>query len=323
LTDQRRHGNKSPSGRAGTPTAGQLRAFVALAEELSFARAATRLRIAPSSLSETLTRLESVLGRTLLDRTPRRVELTPSGRALLPRARDVLRRLDGLHLVAVGGDEPERPVLRIGIAGAGFGTLTEPIVAAFRASHPEVMVMFQELTSPLRSFADSTLDLAMTYLPVADRDVEVHPIATEPRVMVMPADHPAAERDVVSMEQFRRDLFISFAPGAPEVRDYWLGVTSPTDRRPAVGAVARSLADVIHQVRNLRLVAIGPAALGLACSSPGIVSRRLVDLDPCVMAIVMRPHEARPIVRDLVSVSLQIAERGVDRPPSAAGAAGD
>ena len=80
---------------------------------------------------------------------------------------------------------------------------------------------------------------------------------------------------------------------------------------------------MIHQVRNLRLVAIGPEALGLACSSPGIVSRRLIDLDPCVMAIVTRPREARPMVRDLVSVSLRIAERTGDRFTSAAGAASD
>ena len=320
MTDRTRHGNTPrqvssetrAERRAGTPTPGQLRAFVTLAEELSFARAAKRLQIAPSSLSETLTRLESALGRTLLDRTPRRVELTPSGRALLPRARDVLRRLDGLHLVELVAVEHQPPVLRIGIAGAGFGTLTEPIVEAFRASHPEVTVMFHELTSPLRSFASTTLDLAMTYLPVPDGDVEVHPIATEPRVMVMPADHPAATLSAVSIEQFRRDVFISFAPGAPEVRDYWLGVSNPTDQRPAVGAVARSLADVIHQIRNLRLVAIGPEALGLACSSSGIVHRRLLDLDPCVMAILTRPGEPRPMVRDFLLTSVRIARRTLD-----------
>jgi hypothetical protein len=107
-------------------------------------------------------------------------------------------------------------------------------------------------------------------------------------------------------------VFISFAPGAPEVRDYWLGVSNPTDQRPAVGAVARSLADVIHQIRNLRLVAIGPEALGLACSSSGIVHRRLLDLDPCVMAILTRPGEPRPIVRDFLSTSVRIARRTLD-----------
>ena len=72
----------------------QLRAFVVLAEELSFTRAASRLGIAQPALSAQLSRIERRLGAPLLRRSTRSVELTPAGEALLARARRVLAEAD-------------------------------------------------------------------------------------------------------------------------------------------------------------------------------------------------------------------------------------
>ncbi|HVT71310.1 MAG TPA: LysR family transcriptional regulator, partial [Trebonia sp.] len=88
----------------------QLRYFVAVAEELSYARAARRLLIAGPSLSQQIIALERDLGVRLFERDRRSVALTPAGAALLPDARGILDRADGLrqHARRLSGAEPVR-----------------------------------------------------------------------------------------------------------------------------------------------------------------------------------------------------------------------
>lgn len=74
---------------------GQLRALAALGEELSFTRAARRLGVAQPALSAQISRMERRLGRKLVERSTRSVELTPAGADLLARARRMLAEIDG------------------------------------------------------------------------------------------------------------------------------------------------------------------------------------------------------------------------------------
>ena len=92
----------------GGPTLHELELFVVLAEELHFGRAARRLGMAQPSLSQVIRRLETHLGVVLFLRTSRRVELTPAGAMLLPRARGVLEDVDAMRHVAavVAGARP-------------------------------------------------------------------------------------------------------------------------------------------------------------------------------------------------------------------------
>ena len=92
------------------PTMAEFRAFVAVAEELHFTKAARMLGIAPPSLSQTVRRLEDKLGAALFVRTPRTVALTATGAELLPRARGIL--------VCVG--EAQHAVNAGALAGTGY-----------------------------------------------------------------------------------------------------------------------------------------------------------------------------------------------------------
>src|SRR5689334_6313133 len=90
-----------------------LRAFVAVAEELHFTRAAERLYVAQPALSEQIRRLERDLGVRLLERTTRRVELTAAGEALLVRARRILAEADAALADAARAARGETGRLRV------------------------------------------------------------------------------------------------------------------------------------------------------------------------------------------------------------------
>src|SRR5450432_1826114 len=94
--------------------------FVVVAEELHFSRAAAKLHIAQPSLSQQTRRLEEQLGVKLLDRTSRRVELTPAGEALLREGRRVLQQADRvMQTVRAAGSEQ----LTVGFYGSAATTL--------------------------------------------------------------------------------------------------------------------------------------------------------------------------------------------------------
>jgi len=93
-TQERR---ETPRQDPGWPTPHELRAFLILADELHFGRAAAALGVAQSSLSELIRRLEAKVDAVLLDRTSRRVSLTPEGSRMLAPARRVLTELAAMR----------------------------------------------------------------------------------------------------------------------------------------------------------------------------------------------------------------------------------
>src|SRR5689334_23311652 len=97
-----------------------LRYFVAVAEELSFTRAAERLRISQPPLSAQIRQLEKELGSKLLNRGGRAVSLTDSGKLLLEEARVILKRVEVTKTVVSRSGRPESGRLIMGSAGATY-----------------------------------------------------------------------------------------------------------------------------------------------------------------------------------------------------------
>ena len=110
----------------------QLEAFVAVAEELHFGRAAARLRLAQSPLSQTIRKLERELGATLFDRSTRSVALTPAGVALLPHAHRVFEELELGRQATRAASGVFYGTVSIGFSGAPNHRTLPPLTRAVR-----------------------------------------------------------------------------------------------------------------------------------------------------------------------------------------------
>ncbi|WP_433785448.1 LysR substrate-binding domain-containing protein [Actinomycetospora sp. CA-101289] len=167
----------------------QLRYFVAVAETRHFGRAAERLHIAQSPLSQAIRQLESQLGAPLFERTTRRVDLTAAGEALLPEAVRILASLDAARdqvgRVAAGA----LGRLRVGATGlATYGHLPA-LVRRLDEELPGLALSFAtEMLTPALEAAlgEHTIDLAVLRLPVADPALAHHVLARERLVLAVP-----------------------------------------------------------------------------------------------------------------------------------------
>ena len=120
------------------PGLADMSAFVTIAEERSFAKAATRLGVSPSTLSETLRKLEERLGVRLLDRTTRSVAPTEAGERLLARLRPLLEDYEAaLEAINDFRDKPAG-LLRLTVAPPAADFVLAPLVARFLAQYPEI-----------------------------------------------------------------------------------------------------------------------------------------------------------------------------------------
>lgn len=143
------------------PQTRDLAAFVAVVEDGGFAEAGRRLGVAPSTLSRTVSRLESQLEVTLLRRSTRAIELTPEGRQLLRAALDILRQAEALSDLAQGSRAPRGP-LRVNAPVPFVMHVIAPHLHAFHARYPQVEISL-DMTDRLVDLIDSHADVAIRF----------------------------------------------------------------------------------------------------------------------------------------------------------------
>lgn len=191
----------------------QLRYFLAVAEELHFARAAERLHIAEQPLGYQVRKLESELGFKLLERTTRSVRLTPAGESFMADARRILgqteRAADTARRIANG----EAGVVRLGYESATIPSILPSYVKLFRAEFPDInLVLIEHSVNGLSALAENETDACLvtryTRLPSS---FEYLPIMRDRAVAAIPADHPLASCDAIDLEMLLDMNFLGYA----------------------------------------------------------------------------------------------------------------
>jgi LysR family transcriptional regulator, hydrogen peroxide-inducible genes activator len=174
----------------------QLQYACAVADHLSFRRAAESCRVAQPSLSAQIAELEAALGVQLFERDRRRVLVTPRGQALLERARQLLVHADDLVDAAKRVLDPFDGSLRIGVIPTIAPYLVPVATAGIRRTYGKLTTQWIEdkTESLVAQLSSGEIDGAVLALEAELGDVEQFVIASDPFVLVAPPDHPLLEK---------------------------------------------------------------------------------------------------------------------------------
>jgi DNA-binding transcriptional LysR family regulator len=201
------------------PELRQLRAFVAVAEQLSFTRAAETLHLRQQTVSKTIRGLEAELGVELLQRTTREVHLTAAGAALLDSGRAALAAADIAFARArqVGTGSLGR--VRVGLSPVIGPSDREDVVAALRSEADDVSVAFHQIRPADlgQMLREGELELALVRATGAD-DPRLHraTLRPTPAVVCLPADHRLAGSETLTLDQLDGErLLLPSPPGTP------------------------------------------------------------------------------------------------------------
>lgn len=192
-----------------------IKAFLVVAEELHFGRAAERLRMTQPPVSRLIRNLEREMSAQLFERSTRTVRLTAAGEALIEPARDILISYQLAEAAVTAAGKGEIGHLRLGFTGIATHTLVGRLSKLVRNTHPGIHLSLQSSSFALPamdSVADGTFDLAFGHYPFVPQSVSTRTIAEESLVVAVHNDHPLASRQSVSMAELRDEDFITLPP---------------------------------------------------------------------------------------------------------------
>ena len=287
----------------------QLTCFIAVAEERHFGRAAERLHMAQPALSLLIRQLEEHLGARLLDRTTRRVDLTPAGQALLDRGRRVLHDLELLEADVRREGDSSAGVLRLGFAGAAAYDVVPELARAVREGLPGVTLSLRgELPSPAleSGLRDGSLDAALLHPPVASPGIRHRVVGREPLVVALPVDAPLTARPSVGVGALEGLPVVAHPPGSPlhrAAQELFLAAGLPL----RIGQVAQDTASTLSLVAAGGGVALVPASVR-ALQLRGVVYAELEGSPQIDLALAWRDEDRSARLRAFLDVALGWAD---------------
>lgn len=191
-----------------------LRALVEVVRQGGFSQAAKVVHATQPTVSKAVRQLEDELGMPLLDRQAQPLRLTAAGEIVYRRAVNMLAERDDLKAELDDLKGLKRGVLRLGLPPLGSSSLFAPMFARFRSRYPRIEISLVEHGSRRleEMVMAGEIELAGSLKPVPDH-FEWQPVAREPLVALMPADHPQARAESVGLHDLRESPFVLFETG--------------------------------------------------------------------------------------------------------------
>lgn len=292
---------------------------MAVAEELSFTRAATRLHTSQPSLSQQIRQLEAAVGVPLLDRSRHHVAITNAGRVFLREARDILGRIDHAGRLAKQAADGRAGDLSVGTFPAADVRILPPLrpLVATHLPHLRLVLHSKYALEPVAGLRTGALDVAFLRGPVDDRTLETIELLREPIVIAMPAHHPLARRRRIPVRLLHDLPCITMERSlAPALHD----ATVALYRQAHIRMHAVSSADNVLGHLQLVQEGLGFALLPDSVSSllpPGVVVKPL-DYDPAPtvsVVVAWRTGNGSPLVKSFVDLVEKCCRELKDVPP--------
>jgi DNA-binding transcriptional LysR family regulator len=258
-----------------------LRYFVAVAEELHFGRAATKLGIQQPPLSQQIRQLESELGLTLFVRTSRSVLLTAAGQELLDRSRRTLSRLqEDLNAVQRIG-RGEVGALNIGFAGSAMLTVLPDVIRTYRRQYPDVQLSLREMVTSvsLANLREGTIDLGFLRDPGENEGFVIESLLSEPYIAILPAKHRLAGYKSISAAKLKGEPLIFYGrKEGPIAYDKTIALCQGAGFTPEIVQEAPQWPTAVRLVAAGLGISIAPACVA-KLGAPGVVFRRIIAKD--------------------------------------------
>jgi DNA-binding transcriptional LysR family regulator len=266
-----------------------LRYFVAVAEELSFRRAAERLHLAQPPLSSQIKDLENELGTRLFDRSTRVVKLTPVGRVFLEEARLVLMAAENATQTVRKAEQGLLGTLRIGILAPTATPRLAGVLRSYRQKYPAVQFSLFEMTSveQLQRLRADQLDVGLLRPPIGFPELDFLFLEESPMVLAAPAGHRLARARQINWSDFHQEPLVLIQPALQHgYYDKFLDLCTQANATPLVGQYAND----VHSKMWLISAGFGiaPTTETIAeVKRPGLVFRKLPPGLPLVQTLVV------------------------------------
>jgi DNA-binding transcriptional LysR family regulator len=276
-----------------------LRYFVAVAEELSFRRAAEHLHIAQPPLSAQIKSLEEELGVKLLERTTRSVSLTHAGRVFLEEARAVLAASTQAEQRARDAQHGLAGTLRVGIIAPVAGAWLAGILRRFRQKFPGVQLSLFDLTSTeqLRRLHEQELDAGLLRPPITVPGLDYKFVGESRQVLALPAGHRLARKKRLEWKDFHEEELVLIHPSAQHgYYDPFLAECAKAGAQPRPVQYANDIQTKMWLISAGFGIAPTTASLG-EVRRPGLVFRALPPgLPPVQTVLAWRRGDPSPVL---------------------------
>ncbi|MEQ9326946.1 MAG: LysR family transcriptional regulator [Rhodospirillales bacterium] len=274
----------------------QLRYVVAAAEEANVTAAAARLNVSQPSVSAAIRQVEEAFGVQLFIRHHARgLALTPAGRRVVAEARALLSQANELEAHARGYASTIAGRLDIGCFTTIAPFLMPQLISAFAGRHPNVRVRAHEgdLQTITQNLLAGRFELAVIYELGLDPALETETLASVTPSAVLPAGHPLAAREEVSLVELAREKLVLL--DLPHSREYFLSMFSSRNLAPVI----RHRTESFEMARGLVGAGEGVALLNLVPASnvtyggTEVAVRPLAERPPGLRIVLARPGQLR------------------------------
>ncbi len=259
----------------------QARYMLAVAEERSFSKAASRLHLAQPSLSQQISKLEKEWGVTLFQRFSTHVELTDAGERFLQVARSILDQADGLEREMRAYATGETGKLVIGSLPITGAYVLPKVLSSFHLQYPRVeLKLIEERSSQLEEMlVRGKLDVSLLTMPITDPLLSVEPIIDEEIYLAVPPYHPLAKESEISLEALADQPFILLKQGQG-FRQISMNLCEQAGFRP----------DIVFESSNIQTVqSLVAAGMGISFVPHMITRSPWITDSPAYVRLTTRP----------------------------------
>lgn len=293
-----------------------LKQFIAVAEELHFGRAAERVNIAQSPLSQAMQKLETYVGTALFLRNKRAVSLTPAGKVFLDEAYQWLKYEQLAIERAQSAKNGEIGHLSIGFIGsAGYGFMPT-LINHFRQSHPRIRLRLVEMTTldQLEQLKNRYLDLGLLRTPLAQKTslIQTHLYAHDKLMVALPKKHPLSGQKTIGLKQLAHESFVAFSKEkVPAAHAQMIAACSTAGFYPDIAQECSQVASVICFVAAGLSIALIPSNL-TALIHPKVQYIPLSDKTPFLnqeISIAWRNNDDSPALASFLKAAKSLQEQ--------------